>query len=162
LNNLGVLALDRGDVEAARTLYEESLALRRELGDKHGVATALGNLGQIALDRQEFATAQALYTESLKLYRDLEDVQGSVECLEGLAGVASALGQVEKAARLGGALDRLWTGSTDTLVISDNARCEQCYAATQPQIDEATWAALWAEGRTMEIGRLIRYALGEP
>ena len=34
LNNLGNLAADQGDYRGSRALHEESLAIRRELGDR--------------------------------------------------------------------------------------------------------------------------------
>ncbi|MFQ5794790.1 MAG: BTAD domain-containing putative transcriptional regulator [Candidatus Bipolaricaulia bacterium] len=44
LHGAGVLTHEQGDYERATVLYEESLDLRRELGDKPGVAILLSNL----------------------------------------------------------------------------------------------------------------------
>ena len=49
LNAAGVLAYYQGDYPAARALHEESLAIRRELGDRSGIAGSLNNLGNVAL-----------------------------------------------------------------------------------------------------------------
>src|SRR5581483_11816557 len=40
-HNLGALAQETGDLAEARRLFEESLEIERELGDEHGVASAL-------------------------------------------------------------------------------------------------------------------------
>ena len=48
LNAAGVLSYHQGDYPAARALYEESLAIGRELGDRSGIAGSLGNLGNVA------------------------------------------------------------------------------------------------------------------
>ena len=48
LNNLGPLLLNEGNYAAARSHYEESGAIRREIGDKRGVAVSLSNLGLAA------------------------------------------------------------------------------------------------------------------
>ncbi len=45
LNELGNMALYQGDYAAAQALHEESLSLRREMGDKQGIATSFLNLG---------------------------------------------------------------------------------------------------------------------
>ncbi len=45
LNAAGVLSFDQADYPAARALHEESLAIRRELGDRSGIAASLNNLG---------------------------------------------------------------------------------------------------------------------
>jgi hypothetical protein len=44
LINLGDVAHKRGDNERAALLYEEALALQRELGNERGVARALARL----------------------------------------------------------------------------------------------------------------------
>ena len=41
----GLLASAQGDDGAAQSLYEESLAIFRELGDREYIAVTLGNLG---------------------------------------------------------------------------------------------------------------------
>ena len=48
LNNLGLIAEKRGDLDGAERLYRESLAIDREIGDREGEAKVLGNLGVIA------------------------------------------------------------------------------------------------------------------
>ena len=45
LHNLGILASSQGDFPAARSFAEESLAIRRELGDRRGIARTLITLG---------------------------------------------------------------------------------------------------------------------
>ena len=44
LINLGDLARERGEEERAVALYSEALTLHRELGNKRGMARALGRL----------------------------------------------------------------------------------------------------------------------
>jgi tetratricopeptide (TPR) repeat protein len=44
----GTLAAQRGDLDAARSAYEQSLALRRDLEDLPGAAAVLSNLGVVA------------------------------------------------------------------------------------------------------------------
>src|SRR5690349_24731493 len=45
---MGTLAYLQGDYAAARSLYKESLGIRRELGDKRGCAECLAGLGGVA------------------------------------------------------------------------------------------------------------------
>ncbi len=58
LNAAGALAYYQGDYAAAQPLYEESLAIRRELGDGRGIAVALNNLGNVASELGDFAVAR--------------------------------------------------------------------------------------------------------
>ena len=76
LNNLGEVMLELGDRPAARALLEESLAIKRALGDRRGIAISLGNLGTLARLQGDYAAAQTLYEESLALRQELGDRLG--------------------------------------------------------------------------------------
>ena len=57
LKGAGTVATWQGEYAMARELNQESLALRRELGDTPGVATLLNNLGIIARFQRDLAGA---------------------------------------------------------------------------------------------------------
>src|ERR1035437_5436958 len=65
--NLAVVGDVQEDWVAAMPLYKDSLVLKRELGDKRGIATTLGNLGAMCLDQGDIATARVYAEESLTL-----------------------------------------------------------------------------------------------
>ncbi|HET9224124.1 MAG TPA: tetratricopeptide repeat protein, partial [Roseiflexaceae bacterium] len=88
LTGAGGLAHAQSDYAQAIALYEESLALRRELGDKRGIAIVLNNLGLLARDRNDYASARARLEEALTVLRDVGD-QRSV------AGILNNLGMLE-------------------------------------------------------------------
>jgi predicted ATPase/DNA-binding winged helix-turn-helix (wHTH) protein len=88
LNGAGILSFRQGDYPAARALHEESLAIRRELGDRPGIAAALGNLGNVALIQADYPPAKALHEESLAIRRELGDRFGSAALLSNLGIVA--------------------------------------------------------------------------
>jgi tetratricopeptide (TPR) repeat protein len=92
LNGAGVLALSQGDYAWARAMHEESLAIRRELGDRQGVAASLNNLGNVAKDQGEYAAARALYEEALAAFRVLGHKQFMANALGNLGDVAWAQG----------------------------------------------------------------------
>ena len=65
LNALGNVATCKGSMRSARTLYEETLALRRELGDKRGVAATLADMANVqpnkgSMQRHARSTRKAL------------------------------------------------------------------------------------------------------
>jgi tetratricopeptide (TPR) repeat protein len=64
-NNLGVVYLRLEQYSAARTLYEKSLDLWRQLGNRPAVALSLQNLGNIERIEKRFDEAQKLYRQSL-------------------------------------------------------------------------------------------------
>ena len=54
LNGAGTLAYGQGDYTAAHSLYEESLTLHRDQGNRWGVATSLSNLGTLSRDQGNY------------------------------------------------------------------------------------------------------------
>ena len=89
LRGAGNLAMAQGDYPEARTLYEESLVLCRELGDKQGSGYALMNLGMVASWQEDFPAARVCSDEALTLFRELGDTYGIGAALSGLGAVAS-------------------------------------------------------------------------
>jgi predicted ATPase/DNA-binding SARP family transcriptional activator len=88
LDGAGALAYSQGDYVTARALHEESLSLRRELGDRQGVAWSLNSLGNIVHPQGDYALARDLYQESQGLFRELGDRQGVARSLSCLGYVA--------------------------------------------------------------------------
>ncbi|HKG26946.1 MAG TPA: tetratricopeptide repeat protein, partial [Thermomicrobiales bacterium] len=97
LNSLGNLVSYLGDPVRTRTAYEESLALRRELDDREGIADSLNNLGLLATDGADYARARALHEESLALRRALGDRRGLALSLNNLGDLATAEGDLTRA-----------------------------------------------------------------
>ncbi|MEO8288832.1 MAG: tetratricopeptide repeat protein [Chloroflexota bacterium] len=77
----GWLAYFQSDYGAARTFFEESLAIFREQGNKQGTAYALDGLGEIAHYEGDYKRAISLYEEWLSISRELEDIQGIAAAL---------------------------------------------------------------------------------
>lgn len=92
LQGAGVLAWNQADYTEARRLHEESLAIRRERGDRRGISVQLNNLGTVAMDRGDYDGARALLEESLALKWELDDKAGAASTLGNLGIVAYQLG----------------------------------------------------------------------
>jgi hypothetical protein len=73
-------------------LHSESLAIRRELGDRKGISASLNNLGNLAREQADFPSARALFEESLEIDRSLGDLRGVGISLSNLGGVAEDQG----------------------------------------------------------------------
>jgi hypothetical protein len=67
--------MDHGDYPAARGLAEESLALRRALGEKRGIAISASTVAELSLATGDGESAVPLLEESLALARELGHVQ---------------------------------------------------------------------------------------
>jgi hypothetical protein len=75
----------------------------REHGHKGTFELALDNLGWAALLQGDYGLARTSYQESLTLCKELGDKWTASESLEGMACIAAAEGEAERAARLFGA-----------------------------------------------------------
>jgi hypothetical protein len=71
LNNLGDLAFDQGDFAAAKTLHEESLAIKQELGDRQGIAESLEGLAEVASAAAEPARAARIWGSAERLRAEI-------------------------------------------------------------------------------------------
>jgi adenylate cyclase len=100
LKGAGTVATWQGDYAIARELNQESLALRRELGDTPGVATLLNNLGIIARFQRDLTGARQMNEESLALFREMGDRWAVGQLLNNQACVASDQGEYAEARRL--------------------------------------------------------------
>jgi predicted ATPase len=98
LTAAGTLAHNQGDYAAARSFYEESLALSRARGDEATVAGTLNDLGWVAWRQGDYAAARALSEEALALHRRLGDRRGTAHALNNLGWVAHHQGDYAAAA----------------------------------------------------------------
>ena len=97
VNAAGSLAAHLGDYAHCRKRYLESIAIRRHLGDRRGVARALNNLGVVAHDQGEYEYAQSLHEECLSILRDIGDLHGMASALSNLGNLATEHGDFAKA-----------------------------------------------------------------
>ena len=100
LKAAGTAASQQGDSAAARSLYEESRGILRELGDKPGIAALLNNLGLLAMYQNDLAAAREQYQESVALYRELGNRWATGLVLNNLALVVRNAGDNVEARRL--------------------------------------------------------------
>jgi predicted ATPase/DNA-binding XRE family transcriptional regulator len=163
LLGLADVAQSQGDYRWAETLLNEAIELCRRLSSNRVLAWALINLGDIALYQGDAARAGALFAESLALFREFGSEGGIAQCLLGFAGVFGASGQGRRAARLCGAVEALLESDgvsiESYLPPDDRVHYDRTIAAIRAQLDEATFAAAWAEGQQMTLEQAIAEAL---
>ena len=114
------MAFAQGDYASARTLYEESLALHREAGLTSEIAYCLNNLGNVAQEVEDNTHACALYLEGLMLCLKLGDNHGIATILAGTGGAMVGVGQVERGARLFGAIEALLQARSGRTITSSS------------------------------------------
>jgi predicted ATPase/class 3 adenylate cyclase len=99
-STLGEVVRSRLEHERAKELFEESVRLYREIGDRWGVAWSLGSLANVAGDRGDHEQAKILYEEGLALSRRLGDAGPLGDYLNSLGYEFLLEGNLEKAAEL--------------------------------------------------------------
>jgi tetratricopeptide (TPR) repeat protein len=159
LLNLGRIAYAQGDPVQASQLFEETLARFRNIDYRGGVAGALIDLAHVARVQGNHGMAAKRLAESLALCHDVEDAKGILHCLEGLAGITAASRQPERAARLFSAAATLRESAAIPLPALNRADYDRDLAIARAQLDEATFAAAWAEGQQMSLEQAIAEAL---
>jgi non-specific serine/threonine protein kinase len=112
-------------------------------------------------DQGDYARALVLYQESLALARLIENKEHIACCMVGLGGVAGALRQAERAARLLSAAETL----LDTIGLSlaawpeVRADFDRYVAVPRVHLSEEAFAAAWAEGQALTLDQAVAEAL---
>ena len=96
----GILAREQGDLVHAAAFLEESVRIRRELGDMRGTAQSLNMLALVAGNQADFSRALRLFEEGLTLYREAGDALGAANVLNNLGTVLRDQGEFARAASL--------------------------------------------------------------
>jgi len=159
LHGLGLVSSSQGEMARAKNLFAESLALFREGYIVFDVAFALNSLGRATLALGDAAGVAALFQESITLARNQNDTWNIAAALEGFADVARIQEHAARAARLFGCAEALRELMEAPLWPPYRAGYEQAVAAIHTQLDESTFASIWAGGRAMPLDQVVAEAL---
>ena len=88
LTNLGIVAVDNGHLDRARSLYQECIALWEDLGDNERLAAAWNNLGAVVRLQGDAAEARRLFQRGLEYLRAHGDMGNVALMLYNLAELA--------------------------------------------------------------------------
>lgn len=152
LGALGAVALAQGDVVTAQSLVNESLPLMRAAGDRRYLKQFLLMAGTVRLKRGDVQQAQNLFSESLRLWGttgDQENTAGIRWSLIGLAEVATARGQAERAGRLLGAAETLSPHLLNSFEQTSAINLDQEIAQARTRLDQAAFEVGRATGQVM-------------
>ena len=159
LISLGYEYLLEGDHDRATALNEEAAELYQKRGRRGGLQVAFDNLGWAALEQGHYRRAEDLHEENLVLCQELGDRLIASESMEGLACVAGATGEGERAAKLFGAAQTQREAVGYVHTHREHALREPYLAAARSRVGDAAWAETWEEGQSMTFEDAIAYAL---
>ena len=80
----GIIYHQQGNYIEAENLYNQSLKIKKDMGDKRGIAQTLHQLGMIHQDQGNYEKAVKKYNQSLKIEEDLGDKSGKASTLHQL------------------------------------------------------------------------------
>ncbi len=155
----GILEYLQGYVQQASALWEESLALRRPEGNQWFIAIVLAHLAMAAIDESNYRRATSQLAESLTLLRTISEKWQTAHTLEVIACLAAMQGHFLRAAHIFGAARRLREIHSIPMLSFLQKFYERGVATLRAQLDEATLATAWAEGRAMTLEQVVAYAL---
>ncbi|MHB8730246.1 MAG: ATP-binding protein [bacterium] len=157
----GIVARHQGDCERAIALHSESLAVIRQLGDGFTIVYNLRNLGYDTLQLGDYARAEGYFREGLTwgAHAGYHQPWVTVECVEGMAQVAFEQGRHERAARLLGAVDRLFEIIGHRRSPQDQSALDGRIASTRRGLGDATFDKARADGQAMTLEQAVEYAV---
>ncbi len=159
-NQIGLIAIEQGDFARAQELLQECVAFSRTTGELGARERYLESLANAQLGLGDVQGAAASWTESLSISRDLNDHFGSIWSLGGLALIAAARRDDERALRLTAAVARLsreLSLSTWPHRIGEMTEIEE---RVRRKLGPRKSEAIWDEGQGMTRDRALQYALG--
>jgi len=147
-----------GDVAGAIPLLDEALALQRRVENPFGIAVTLGERAHAARIQGDQVLAARLFAESIAAAEEIGISRLVLGAVAGLAGVALALGQPARAARLLGAVET--EGETSGFGrLGHAAHTARILAEVRTSLPEPAFATAWDEGRHLPIAEALADAL---
>jgi len=163
LTTLGQLQFRRAELVPARRLLERSLQENRAANRPLAWQWALGNLGWVVLEQGDFGEARALFLDALAIGRDVLGGRARLAIpLEGLAQVAAATGDPERAYLLAGAAWTLRETYATPPAPTEQWQLERSLQRARAAMGERAAADAWASGRALNAEQAIAEALATP
>jgi tetratricopeptide (TPR) repeat protein len=97
LNNLGAIYKNLGQYQKAIDFYQQSLAIKKQIGDRDGEATSLNNLGLVYDYLGQYQKAIDFYQQSVAIAKQIGESSIEARSLNNLGAAYDRLGQYQKA-----------------------------------------------------------------
>ncbi|MGH2532243.1 MAG: ATP-binding protein [Thermomicrobiales bacterium] len=155
---LAETAFRQNDLTHSADLSDEALVLSREIGDPIVQGLSWQNLGQLALARGDLSEAGRCYKEGLRLFVRLRNTWGIADALGGIAGVALAGGEADRAARWLGAAQE-FCAAIGAPTVPHQAQFDRSLGSAQEALQAAAFEEAARQGRAMTAEDVATEAL---
>lgn len=157
-NALGELARHREDYPAAQKLYEETLTLARKHGFQHLNMIAAINLAAVACQLEDYPASHAYTLESMKISEELGSTVSIGYALERFAALAVIGGEMEKAARLSGAMVSIYDAAGYRIEEVDRLFLERYLGEARSAMGLTAFELAQNLGRSLSVKEAIALA----
>jgi tetratricopeptide (TPR) repeat protein len=134
------------DYQEAKVFCEECLEIRRELGEKAGIASALNSLGKICLVMADDQAALRHYHEAMKISLDIGVLPLCLDIAIELANLKNMEGEAAQAAKWLSFVIHHPGGSSDA-----RKRAKNLYETISPEIPKDVLDRVSDEGSSMKM-----------
>jgi tetratricopeptide (TPR) repeat protein len=148
----------RGDLESGVPMLDEALTRLREISSDWFVVLAIAQRAHAALRQGDLPGAARWFTETVDFAQNLQLMGALFSAVTGLAGVALALGQADRAARVLGAVESA-REAIGLEHIQDMHDVEHINATIRAGLETAEFERAWVEGHRMSLEDAVAEAL---
>src|SRR5205085_993764 len=148
-----------GDLKRGRPLLEESLALKKEQGDRWHIAQ--GDFGFGLLEWREGNHRQGVrwLQKAIALHHELDDLWGLNRAVEALAWVEGSAGDLLRAAHLLSAAAAMLERSGTGYSLNYRIHHEEWLAKVRAGLSTSAFETAWNRGRALSRDELVQYAV---
>jgi hypothetical protein len=154
--------MDDGDFETARRLFERSNQIVSSLGEEWGAAVGSLGIAAACIAVGDLDEAAPRLRSAVQFFLDAEDEDHLAETLVICANEACAAGRHERAARLLGAADGLWSRLGLPLSPADAVHVDKCRSTVESALGSEAFAVATDQGRAMTADQAAAFALEPP
>lgn len=97
INVIGITYHNQADYEKAVYYYKQSVEIKKEIGDKMGLASSLSNIGLIYYEQGNFKDAEEYLIKGLVIEQEIGDKEGIAGTYNNLGNLYSSRGDYDKA-----------------------------------------------------------------
>jgi predicted ATPase/class 3 adenylate cyclase len=147
-----------GDLAAGVPMLDEALGRLRQLSSEWFVVLVIALRGHAALRQGDLPGAAHRFTESIEVARAVQHTRTLLSAVTGLAGVALAIGNAERAAQLLGAVEAA-RESLGFAQIAHVLHAERITVDTRAALDPVAYERALEAGRKVQLEEAVAEAL---
>ena len=159
MNNLAIATRRLGNLDRAKQLYEEAIAITKSTGNYSSLGHALYGLAEVHAALKEYAIAAGLLRESLSIRHQLGELKGLAFSLDSLAMSVDHLGDSVLATQLESASEKIREELGVAIPLATRAENENFIAQLRAKLGDAAFEEAWSSGQIMPLEQVAALAM---